>query len=64
MQCYDGNPNIGQVSAGLCSQLDLSAPHHLKASDWVVSLEVRERRVAGCVGTTIGTFLETPILGP
>ena len=42
MHCYDGNPHINETSGGLCSQLDLSSPQSLTATDWALSLEVGE----------------------
>ena len=42
MRCYDGSPNVAAVTNGLCNTLDLSKPHNIGASDWVLSLEVGE----------------------
>lgn len=39
---YDGNPYTEELTDYDCDILDLSVPHHLIRSDWVLSLEVGE----------------------
>lgn len=39
---FDGNPDVAEVSGGLCNRFDFATPCQFEPRDWVVSLEVGE----------------------